>query len=565
MGHLTGYAADPAEFHLATISKSSKVSYPPPPPTAEEKQQDWIASIQASYSADAELAKLQKRKLLVFNNDGLYYHTKKQESIYLPKALRLQCLEELHDTPYSGHKGTAKTMAAVTRLYWWPGITKDIAKYVRACILCQRNKASNSKPAGLLQPLPVPDDRWSEVTMDFITGFPCTPRGYDAVMVICDRLTKMVRFAPCTKDTDTTAVAKLFIKHVFANHGLPDVIISDRDTRFTSHLWQDLQQQLGTSHKLSTAFHPQTDGQTERVNRVLEEYLRHYVNDSQTDWDEWLPLAGFAYNNSWHEAIGTTPFHLNYGKAPKLPGSPNGPARFPVVDEIVSHITDVVARAKKRLQAAGQRAKAYADKHRSEIRLKLGQEVLLSTKFLQLKVPGVNKLLPKYVGPFTIKEVLTDVTYKLDLPQSMKVHPVFHLSLLRPYHQDGRHQPPPLPFEIDEEEGLWYEIDTILDHRVTTKGQKRVLQYLVKFKNCDAAHNQWCDAVGVTQLAKNEYHQRTNTLPPAGNRRTVPATSVATRPAPQTPARRTPPTPIPSPPAQTVTRSGRRVQKKVRF
>lgn len=224
-------------------------------------------------------------------------------------------------------------------------MTADIAKYVQACAFCQLNKASNAKPAGLLQPLPTPADRWLEVTMDFITELPCTSRGFDAVIVMFDRFSKMVRFAPCTKDTNTVDTAKLFIQHVFANHGIADIIIFDRDARFTSQLWQDLQSQLGTKHKLSTAFHPQIDGQTERVNRVLEENLRHYVNDIQNDWDEWLPLAEFEYNNSWHEAIGATPFYMNYGRHPKLPSGPSSPARFPTVDAMVTTISDVVAKA----------------------------------------------------------------------------------------------------------------------------------------------------------------------------------------------------------------------------
>ncbi len=512
MGTITGYAVAPV--HLAAIATSDKsVTYPPPPPMTEaDVRRDWVEQIKEAYTADDSLVALQKRKQVVYK-DGLYYHAHKQQLIYMPHSLRVKCLEELHDTPFSGHKGKAKTFHAVTRLYWWPGMAKDIASFVKTCLHCQRSKASNAKPTGLLQPLPVPQDRWSEVTMDFITGLPCTPRGYDAVMVMCDRLSKMVHFAPCHKETDTPEVAKLFIKHVFANHGLPDICISDRDTRFTSNLWQDLQQQLGTKHRLSTAFHPQTDGQTERVNRVLEEYLRSFVNSAQSDWDEWLPLAEFAYNNSWHETIGTTPFYMNYGKHPKLPSGPSGPARFPAVDTLVTTIQDVVTAAKRRLQAANDRAKRYADEHRSELKLTQGQQVMLSTKFIKLKVPGDNKLLPKYVGPFTIKEVLGDVTYRLDLPVSMKCHNVFHVSLLKPYHAGGREQPAPPPFEFDDEEGLWYEVDCALDHRHVKRGRKHVLQYLVSFKGQDASHNQWCDACGVTKLTKDEYHSRTGTTP----------------------------------------------------
>jgi hypothetical protein len=160
------------------------------------------------------------------------------------------------------------------------------------------------------------------------------------------------------------------------------------------------------------------------------------------------------------------------------------------------------------------RVKHYADTRRSDFKLKQGQEVLLSTKFLTLKIPGENKLLPKYVGPFKVLTVLSDVSYKLDLPDCMKCHPVFHVSLLKAYRKDGRYQPPPLPFEFDEDEGLWYQVDAVLKHRILTRGRSRTLQYLVSFTGYDAAHNQWCDAEGVTQAAIDEYHTRTNTTPP---------------------------------------------------
>ena len=472
--------------------------------------------------------------------DGLYYHESK---VYIPMALRQQCIEEMHDTPYSGHKGIAKSIAAISRTYWWPNMKAEITKFVTTCLKCQRNKASTQKPGGKLQPLQVPADRWSEVTMDFITGLPCTPKGHDAVMVMCDRLTKMVYFAPCTKECDAKDAALLFRKYVFVNHGMPEVIISDRDTRFTSRFWQELMNAIGTKQRLSTAFHPQTDGQTERVNRVLEEYLRHFINPSQTDWDEWLDLAQFAYNNSHHEAIGTTPFYINYGRHPRLPTGLGKNTRFPAVDEFITTIADIVNKAKERLEGARQRAKHYSDPKRKELAFKPGDEVLLSTRFIQLKVPGVNKLLPKYIGPFTVKNALSEVTYRLHLPDCMKCHDVFHLSLLRPFHKDDRYQPPPLPFEFNEEDGLWFEINCILKHRWVKRGKGKIIQYLVSFKGHGDEHNRWCDARDVTKPAKDEYHQQTNTPTTPPNQPTTPprqrtATTTNRRPRQQNAAGR---------------------------
>jgi hypothetical protein len=188
--------------------------------------------------------------------------------------------------------------------------------------------------------------------MDYITGLPCTTNGHDAILVFCDRLTKMVKFAPCMKTDDAAEAAHLFVKHVVSMHGMPDEIYSDRDTRFTSKFWQELMKGLGIKQKLSSAFHPETDGQTERTNRVLEEYLRHYVNPHQDDWDEWLPMAEFAYNNSVHAAtVRHTPFFLCYGRHPKLPGGLKPPgSNFPAVDVFVKNVAQVVMQAKEKLE-----------------------------------------------------------------------------------------------------------------------------------------------------------------------------------------------------------------------
>lgn len=445
--------------------------------------------------------------------DGMY--CRPDGTLYVPTAqLRQRCLEEMHDAPYSGHKGILKTTEAITRLYWWPCMRADIKEYVGNCVQCQRNKAATKKPGGLLQPLPVPSDRWAEVTMDYITGLPCTVRGHDAVLVFCDRLTKMVKFIACTKTDDAAEAARLFRDNVFAVHGMPDELYSDRDTRFTSKFWQELLKGLHVKQKLSSAFHPETDGQTERVNRVLEEYLRHYVNPHQDDWDEWLSLAEFAYNNSVHVATGHTPFFMCYGRHPKLPGAVKAPdSRFPAVEEYVKNVAQVVKQAKDKLETMRHKAKQFTDGKRRDVLYTVGDLVLLSTKNIQLKTPGVNKLLPKYLGPFPVSEVINPVAYRLELPACMKCHNVFHSSLLLKYRSNGTIQPPPLPLEFDDGEGgEWFAIDTILDMRTVGRGRGRaVTQYLVKWKGYGDEHNMWCDADGVTQPAVDDYMFRTGT------------------------------------------------------
>jgi hypothetical protein len=189
---------------------------------------------------------------------------------------------------------------------------------------------------------------------------------------------------------------------VFAQHGLPKALISDRDTRFTSHFWKTLMQLLGVKHKLSTAFHPQIDGQTERVNRVLEEYLRHFVAPSHDDWVDWLPLAEFAYNNSLHEAVGATPFYLNYGRHPRLPDQVTPSDAVPAADEFAQHMADTIAKAKAKLQQARDRARTVVDRSRRDKQFAVDDLVLLSSRNMHMMTPGTNKLLPKYLGPFKV-------------------------------------------------------------------------------------------------------------------------------------------------------------------
>jgi hypothetical protein len=216
---------------------------------------------------------------------------------------RNRVVEEAHDSPYSEHFGKHKVLHQINQNFWWPGWRKDVESYVFGCLVCQRNKAQTVKKAGLLQSLSVPSFKWESVSMNFITQLPVTKKGYDDIAVFVDRLSKIFYFAPTYTDCSAIDIARLFNDTVFKHHGLPSELILDRDPRFTSKFWTELTRLLGTKLKMSTAFHPQTNGQTERSNRVLEDYLRHYISPSQNDWDEWLPQAEFSVNNAWQELI----------------------------------------------------------------------------------------------------------------------------------------------------------------------------------------------------------------------------------------------------------------------
>src|SRR5690606_7615758 len=203
---------------------------------------------------------------------------------------------------------------------------RDIKAYIASCEHCQRNKPALQRPAGLFMPLDIPSQRWDTISMDFIVRLPKTSRAYDAITVFVDKLSKQVHFCP-SETTDTASdVARIFFDHVFRHRGMPRNIISDRDSRFTGNFWTALMRLMGTKLNMSTAFHPQSDGQTERTNRTLEEMLRSYVAYNQKDWDLFLPMMEFAYNNSKNPSTGFSPFFLNYGHHPLVPSSLLKPA-----------------------------------------------------------------------------------------------------------------------------------------------------------------------------------------------------------------------------------------------
>ena len=286
-------------------------------------------------------------------------------------------------------------------------------------------------------------------------------------------------------------------------HGFPANFVSDRDPRFRSTFWKELLRCCNCYGHLSSSYHPQSDGQTERANRILEDILRHYVGPFHTDWDQHLACAEFAINNSYQESIKTTPFRLNYGRDPKTPLSwtLNVPSsKLPSAEELVSSLKKSLELAKSAISAAQQRQKHYADKQRRHEHFVVGDRVLLSSRNLSMKLPGTPKFMPKWVGPFTVVDNIGDVAYKLALPPSLRVHDVFHVSLLKRYNSGGSVQPPPLPIILDGEE--YFHIDRILSHRVrwiTTrraskhraKVQKPVLEYLIKWEGYSDEHNTW--------------------------------------------------------------------------
>jgi hypothetical protein len=422
-------------------------------------------------------------------------------------ALRRRIMHAIHADPMAGHRGGKKSAEALGRAFWWLGSDGEMRRYAQTCDTCLRMKPEQRRPAGPLQPLPVPTQPWESVTTDMVVGLPCTKAGYDAIAVFVERLTKMVHLVPTTAEVDAVGYAHLLSREVVRLHGQPAEIVSDRGPQFDSAVWRELCKLTGCKAKLSSAYHPQTDGQSERTNRIMEEVLRAYVGPLHDDWDEWLPMAEFAINDAHQESVQATPFMLNYGRNPRKPATMGLPeAAVPTAQRLAQRVNQGIRRAQTLLNAARQRQKAYADARRSERSFEEGAVVLLSTKNIRLKTPGAQKLMPLFVGPFKILKQVGPVAYKLDLPDTVKqMHPVFHVSLLRPYPADAGRQRPerPMPLLL-EEEGTWYEIDTLLDTRMS-RGSR---QYLVKWKGQDELYNEWRTEAEVSEVAVQEFWAR---------------------------------------------------------
>ena len=356
-------------------------------------------------------------------------------------------------------------------------MAQEVERYVTTCHLCQKNKARNLKPAGLLQPLGLPFAPWHTVTMDFITQLPTTESGHDAILVVVDKLTKMVHLVPTTTRKTAEQTARLYVDNVWKLHGVPQVIVSDRDPQFTSHFTKALCKILGTKQALSTAYHPQTDGQTERVNRVLEDMLRMYVSSNQTDWDTKLSCAEFAINNADHESTGTTPFMLNYGHHPYLPVTLLPEVRVPSANGFVQRMQRLINEARMVHRVATNKQAQYANSKRRDLQFAQGDWVLLSSKDLRFK-QGSPKLLPRWVGPFQLHKRVGKQAYELVLPARWRIHDVFHVSKLEPYRRDGSVQPPP-PAELLQGEDE-YEVDSIVAHRRVNSRNPPKYEYLVQ-------------------------------------------------------------------------------------
>jgi hypothetical protein len=276
------------------------------------------------------------------------------ETIQLCKT---KLIGAFHSSAIGGHSGVNATYHRVKKLFLWKGMKNDEDTYVKQCSIYQHTKHSHSHPAGLLQPLPIPAGVWQDLSMDFVEGLPKS-EGYTVIMVIVDKLTKFAHFLPLKHPYTAATVAQLFLDNIVKLYGIPSTIVSDRNKIFVSTFWQHLFKLYKVKLHLSTAYHPQTDSQTERINQCLEMYMRCAVQGSPKTWKTWLSLAQLWYNPSYHSALGCSPFKALYGYEPNLGSNPLPSEETPqAASDIVKDREAHLIMLKQRLEQAQNRMK----------------------------------------------------------------------------------------------------------------------------------------------------------------------------------------------------------------
>lgn len=399
--------------------------------------------------------------------------------VCVPRRAVRDVLREAHDARLGGHFGFTKTMSKLDG-YHWKHKYRDVRRYCEGCTVCQQQKDRRSRKLGVPTPLDVPKRRWGSVATDFIVAQPKTAKGYDAITTWVDRLSRRVHFIPCRTTDNAMDTAEGFFQHVFKLHGIPDSIVSDRDAKFTSKFWKHLMALCGVTLQMSSTHHPQTDGTSEIMNRLIENYIRCYCGYRQNDWDDMLPAAEFAYNSAVSDELQASPFEVDLGWVPKSPLAQLGSVlETPIasVNELKGRLAAALNDARFAHQVSKAKNASYASQRMKEPSYRVGDQVWLNRSIFKdaiSKVQTSDKLGSRRFGPFTITEKLGKNAVRLDLPQNIRLHPVVHVSHTVPYLS----QPPdisrPVPIRpnpVSDVDGRdLYAVDRIISYRKRGRG-----------------------------------------------------------------------------------------------
>ena len=389
-----------------------------------------LTQVREGYKTDPYYCKNTVPPGLRYDRERNLYWMADKLAIPKMRELRHQIWDEYHTT--AGHPSMERTLSSILKAFWWPGMRKEAKTLWKTCPVCPKIKGLTSKPPGSLLPLPVPNKPWEYCSVDYITHLPAVD-GYDSICTFVDCFSKQAHFIPCSTKIDARQMSKLYLKEIFRHHGLSRVIISDRDTKFTSKFWQTLMKDLKTKLNMSSSYHPQTDGSTERAHRTIEQILRGYVYNQQLNWVNDLPLAEFHYNYTQHSTTGYSPFETLYGMNPLVPITiiipPEGEEVKP--HEHVQKIRDTHALIEEQIKIAKAFQKYYADARTKEVHFQVGDRVLISTEHLNIRGQLTPKFKQRYIGPYYITDMISTQAVKVELPPAIEVHPVFHISKLK--------------------------------------------------------------------------------------------------------------------------------------
>ncbi|CAN6166876.1 unnamed protein product [Urochloa humidicola] len=456
----------------------------------------WLHDVVEGYWSDAFSSSVVTRLSIDANavphftlKDGLLRYKNRVWIGHNP-LLQQKLLLACHSSPVGGHSGVPVTYARMKKLFAWRGMKSAVHSFVRSCLICQQAKPDRSKLPGLLQPLPVPSSAWQVISMDFVEGLPRSGAA-NCILVVVDSFTKYAHFIPLHHPFTASVVAKTFLNNIYKLHGMPLAIITDRDRIFNSQLWKELFKLAGVDLKMSSSYHPQTDGQTERVNQTMETFLRCFANACPSKWIHWLSLAEFWYNCCPHSATNLSPFVALYGHPPRQFGISEADAV--VVPELSSWLQDRQVMndlIKQHLHRAKLRMKKQADQKRSERSFEVGDMVFLKLQpYVQSSLaPRSNqKLSFKFFGPFKVLERVGLVAYRPELPATSSIHPVFHISQLKKAVAPEVVVIPSVPASID----LPRVPERVLQRRMVSCGNSSSPQVLIKWSGWPAEMSTW--------------------------------------------------------------------------
>jgi hypothetical protein len=459
----------------------------------------WLETVVEGYENDPQAKKLLTELSLIKSNDKGYslqdgvLRYKGRVWLGSHKAAHNAVLQALHSSGLGGHSGSLVTYQKIKQLFAWPNMRQNIDEFVKQCNICQQAKSERCKTPGLLKPLPIPPEAWHTVSLDFIEGLPHSYH-YDTILVVIDKFTKYGHFIPLKHPFSAVSVARLFLDNIYKLHGMPKVLISDRDKVFVSTFWRQLFKLADTTLNLSSSYHPQTDGQTERLNQCLETYLRCLVHANPHKWSAWLPQAEYWYNTNFHSSLGRSPFEVLYGHKPRHFGIEN--TLQPAVTEVEHWLherTVMLPIFRQHLERAQQRMQVQADKRRVERQFLVGDMVYLRLQpYVQTSVAqrSSQKLGFKYFGPFKVLKRVGAVAYKLQLPADAKIHPVVHVSQLKQAIKSSDPVSTELPsYYITDYDSV--QPCAVLAERFVKKGNKMVPQVKIQWQGLPPTCATW--------------------------------------------------------------------------